>query len=107
VLGTVCTVNTLHIMGWSEVASLFAALPAVTEPGALLVVYGPFSDGGRHTGPGNAAFDTALRAAAPKRGLRDVEAVAARAREVGFEPVSDLPMPADKRCLVWRRPESA
>lgn len=99
----VFTANTLHIMGWAEVASLFAALPDVTEPHALLVVYGPFSYGGRHTGPGNAAFDASLRAADPKRGLRDVEAVDALARQAGFEPVSDLPMPADNRCLVWRR----
>jgi SAM-dependent methyltransferase len=99
----VFTANTLHIMGWSEVTSLFAALPGVTEPGARLVVYGPFSYGGRHTGPGNAAFDASLRTADPKRGLRDVEAVDALAREASFEGLSDLPMPADNRCLVWRR----
>jgi SAM-dependent methyltransferase len=99
----VFTANTLHIMGWAQVESLFAALPGVTEPGAVLAVYGPFSYGGRHTGPGNAAFDASLRSADPRRGLRDVEAVDALARAVGFESVSDLPMPADNRCLIWRR----
>jgi len=99
----VFTANTLHIMGWAEVVRFFAALPGVTAPGARLVVYGPFSYGGRHTGPGNAAFDASLRAGDPRRGLRDVEAVDALAREAGFALASDLAMPADNRCLVWQR----
>ena len=72
-------------------------------PGAVLAVYGPFNYGGRFTGPGNAAFDAQLRAADPARGLRDVEAVDALAREAGFALLEDRAMPADNRCLVWRR----
>jgi hypothetical protein len=96
------TANTLHIMPWSAVERLFDALPAVLGPGAVLAVYGPFNVGGRFTGPGNAAFDSALRAADPARGIRDLEAVDALARRAGFGPVAVHPMPADNRCLVWR-----
>lgn len=99
----VFSANTLHIMPWTSVEALFDALPAVCEPDAILVVYGPFRIGGRHTGAGNVAFDASLRAADPTRGLRDLEAVDALARRAGFGAVEVVAMPADNRCLVWRR----
>lgn len=100
----VFTANTLHIMGWPEVMRLFAELPRVLAPGGRLLVYGPFNRDGRFTSEGNAAFDAALRQADPRRGLRDVEAVDALARAAGLQAVDDLTMPANNRCLVWRRP---
>ncbi len=99
----VFSANTLHIMGWPEVERLFAALPGVTEPGARLVVYGPFHRGGRPTSDSNAAFDAALRTEAPWRGVRDFEAVDALARGAGFTLLEDREMPANNRCLVWQR----
>lgn len=96
------TANTLHIAPWPAVERLFESLPAVLEPGAVLAVYGPFNLGGRFTGPGNEAFDAALRAADPARGLRDLEAVDALARRAGFGSNEVLGMPADNRCVVWR-----
>jgi SAM-dependent methyltransferase len=97
------TANTLHIMPWTAVERLFGTLPAVLEPDAVLVAYGPFNVGGRFTGPGNAAFDATLRAADPSRGIRDLEAIDALARRAGFGPAAVHPLPADNRCLVWRR----
>ena len=97
------TANTLHIMPWTSVERLFARLPAVLAPDAVLAAYGPFNVGGRFTGPGNAAFDATLRGADPARGIRDLEAVDALARRAGFGPVQVHLMPADNRCLVWRR----
>jgi cyclopropane fatty-acyl-phospholipid synthase-like methyltransferase len=100
----VFSANTLHIMGWPEVQRLFEGLPALMHAGALLLVYGPFNVGGRFTSPGNEAFDAVLRAENPARGLRDAEAVDALARSVGLQPVEHRAMPANNRCLVWRRP---
>ncbi len=97
------TANTLHIMGWDEVQRLFALLPSMLEPGGLLTVYGPFNEGGAFTSPSNAAFDAALRQADPKRGIRDVEAVDALAQAAGFTLIDDRAMPANNRCLTWRR----
>lgn len=99
--------NTLHIMGWPEVEALFAGLPTVLADDARLTIYGPFNYGGRFTSPSNAAFDAGLRADDPKRGIRDFEAVDALARGIGFELVEDLAMPANNRCLSWRRPGKA
>src|SRR5262249_43802927 len=95
--------NTLHIMSWIEVERMFARLPRVLEADATLAIYGPFNYGGRFTSESNAAFDRELRAHAPHRGLRDVEAVDALARAIGFEMIEDVAMPANNRCLVWRR----
>lgn len=99
----VFSANTLHIMGWHEVEALFAGLPAVLADDARLTIYGPFNYGGCFTSPSNAAFDASLRADDPKRGIRDFEAVDALARGIGFTLVEDLAMPANNRCLSWRR----
>lgn len=99
----VFSANTLHIMPWPTVQSLFAMLREVSVAGARLVVYGPFNYGGEFTGPGNVAFDAALKAADPRRGIRDFEAVDALARTAGFALIEDVAMPADNRCLVWQR----
>ena len=100
----VFSANTLHIMGWPEVERLFAALPDVLDDAATLAIYGPFNFGGSFTSDSNAAFDASLRARDPRQGLRDAEAVDALARAAGFGSLEDRAMPANNRCLVWRRP---
>lgn len=99
----VFSANTLHIMAWGEVVLLFAGLPAVMSPGALLTVYGPFNEGGRFSSASNADFDAALRAAEPQRGIRDIEAVDALAQAAGLVRVADRAMPANNRLLTWQR----
>lgn len=99
----VFSANTLHIMGWKEVERMFAALPGLTRRGAVLVIYGPFNYEGRYTSPSNAQFDEALHSADPRRGLRDFEEVDALAGAAGFALQEDREMPANNRCLVWKR----
>lgn len=95
--------NTLHIMSWAEVEQMFARLPQVMTSDAKLAVYGPFNYEGQFTSDSNAAFDAALRAAVPHRGIRDFEAVDILARRAGLQLVEDRAMPANNRCLVWQR----
>jgi cyclopropane fatty-acyl-phospholipid synthase-like methyltransferase len=99
----VFTANTLHIMGWPEVRALFAALPRVLAPDAVLAVYGPFNYDGRFTSPSNAAFDEWLKHRSAHSGIRDFAAVDELARSIGFALVEDRAMPANNRALVWRR----
>ncbi len=99
----VFSANTLHIMGWSEVERFFAQLPTMLEPNAVLAIYGPFNYNGRFSSESNAAFDAALRADNPKRGIRDFEAVDVLAKRIGFALIEDCAMPANNRCLVWHR----
>lgn len=95
--------NTLHIMAWPEVEAMFAGLDGALESDAKLVIYGPFNYGGRYSSESNAAFDATLKSRAPQMGIRDFEAVDALARGIGFALVEDVAMPANNRCLVWRR----
>ena len=95
--------NTLHIMSWSEVETLFAHLPDISTDDATLVVYGPFNYGGRYSSESNASFDQWLKARGAHMAIRDAEAVHALAARAGFRPVADIAMPANNRCLVWRR----
>lgn len=99
----VFTANTLHIMGWDEVQRLFAGLGAWLPAQGLFTAYGPFNYAGRFTSDGNARFDASLRAADPRRGIRDFEAVDALARGAGLQLLEDRAMPANNRCLTWRR----
>ena len=95
--------NTLHIMSWPEVEQMFAALPALTTPDAKLVIYGPFNYGGKFTSASNAAFDESLRQRVPHMGIRDFADVDQLAQSAGFVLLDDVAMPANNRCLVWRR----
>lgn len=99
----VFTANTLHIMGWEQVQALFAGLPSLMAPEGLLVAYGPFNYNGAFTSDSNRNFDGWLKARDPRSGIRDFEAVDALARAQQLELQEDVAMPANNRCLVWRR----
>jgi len=95
--------NTLHIMGWPEVAHFFAGVGALLAPGGVLVVYGPFNTNGAFTSESNARFDAWLKARDPASGVRDFEAVDALARAQDLILQQDIAMPANNRTLVWRK----
>ena len=99
----VFSANTLHIMGWEEVQALFAGLPSLMAPDALFIAYGPFNYNGAFTSDSNQHFDGWLKARDPRSGIRDFEAVDALARAQQLELQEDVAMPANNRCLVWRR----
>ncbi|NUS38382.1 MAG: DUF938 domain-containing protein [Lysobacter sp.] len=103
----VFSANSLHIMGWEEVEAFFAGVDrALGDAGSrtgTLVVYGPFNYGGAYTSESNRAFDDWLKARDPRSGIRDVAAVDALAHGVGLRLTDDMAMPANNRCLVWRR----
>lgn len=95
--------NTLHIMAWAQVEATFARMRDVLAGDATLVIYGPFNYAGRFTSASNAAFDASLKARDPRMGIRDFEAVNRLAGQAGLALLEDRAMPANNRCLVWRR----
>jgi SAM-dependent methyltransferase len=99
----VFSANTLHIMGWPEVEQMFAGVGRVLADDGVLAIYGPFNVDGQFTSDSNAAFDAALRAADPRRGIRDRAAVDALAAAQGLQRIGEHLLPANNRCLVWRR----
>jgi SAM-dependent methyltransferase len=99
----VFSANTLHIMSWADVEAMFAGIARVLRNGGTLAIYGPFNLGGRFTSDSNEAFDRALRAAVPHRGIRDTADVDALAQRHGLLLIADHALPANNRCRVWRR----
>jgi cyclopropane fatty-acyl-phospholipid synthase-like methyltransferase len=99
----VFSANTLHIMSWSEVGSLFRRLDFVLAADAVLAIYGPFNYNGQFTSESNAAFNDWLRARGEHMAIRDFEAVNALAGTIGLRLLQDIAMPANNRMLIWRR----
>ncbi|KLD77105.1 DUF938 domain-containing protein [Xanthomonas hyacinthi] len=101
----VFTANTLHIMGWSAVQAFFAGVGRLLadRDGGTLAVYGPFNYGGAFSSDSNREFDAWLKVRDAASGIRDFEAIDALAQAQGLLLQEDVAMPANNRCLVWRR----
>jgi SAM-dependent methyltransferase len=95
--------NTLHIVSWPAVRSLFEGVAERLAPGGRLVIYGPFRYAGEFTSPSNAAFDQALRSRDPASGIRDFEAVLELATAQRLRLLADYAMPANNQLLAWQR----
>ena len=95
--------NTLHIMSWEEVEKFFAGMAGVLIDPGIVCIYGPFNYDGAYTSDSNARFDQMLRGRDPASGIRDFEAVDGLARQIGLTLLEDYAMPANNRCLVWKR----
>jgi SAM-dependent methyltransferase len=99
--------NTCHIMPAAALPQLLAGAGQVLRPGGLLLLYGPFHDGGVHTAASNAAFDAHLHSLDPAMGVRDARELQDHARGLGLEPLADVAMPANNRTLVLKRRHAA
>jgi len=99
----VFSANSCHIMAAGSVAILVAGAARRLGPGGLLLLYGPFQDGGIHTAASNAAFDAHLRSLDPAMGLRDAQEIKRWAQNHGLRAKADQPMPAQNRTLVFQR----
>jgi SAM-dependent methyltransferase len=99
----VFTANTLHIMPAAAVPFLLAGSARVLASGGLLLIYGPFRYGERHTAESNAAFDAHLRSLDPAMGVRDAEGLIGEASALGLHLLADETMPANNRFLVLRK----
>jgi hypothetical protein len=102
----VFSANTAHIMPAEAVPSLLTGSASGLRPGGLLLLYGPFRYGSRHTAASNEAFDAHLRSLDPGMGIRDARLVVAEAAGVGLQLREDVAMPANNRTLVFERIET-
>lgn len=99
----VFTANTLHIMPSENTVKLFEGLNDTMVTGGVLCIYGPFKYNGKHTSESNRKFDEFLRTRDPRSGIRDFEYVNGIANRFGFTLVKDHDMPANNRCIVWKK----
>lgn len=103
----VFSANTTHIMATASVSRLLVGAAGVLVPGGLLLLYGPFHEGGVPTAASNAAFDAHLRSLDPTMGVRDARELREQASALGLEPSADVAMPANNRILIFRRSGAA
>lgn len=103
-LTAVLSMNVIHIAPVRVAEGIVRGAGHALGPGGLLVFYGPFVEHGEHTGEGNRQFDARLRAENPEWGVRDVDDLTGLARAAGLVPAALVPMPANNRLLIFRRP---
>lgn len=96
----VVCINMIHIAPWRAATGLIEGAAGVLSPGARLILYGPFREGGRHTAPSNEAFDRSLRAQNPDWGVRDLDEVSAFAARHDLLLAARVAMPANNLCVV-------
>lgn len=99
----ILAINMVHISPWAATAGLMRGAARLLSAGAPLYLYGAYRQAGVETAPSNEAFDQSLKARDPEWGLRDLEAVAAEAKENGLALESVTPMPANNLSLVFRK----
>jgi cyclopropane fatty-acyl-phospholipid synthase-like methyltransferase len=94
--------NTVHIMSWPEVASLFVGIGKVLVAGGCFALYGPFNYDGQYTSDSNRRFDGWLKQRDALSGIRDFADLNRLAQAQGLKFEEDIEMPVNNRILVWR-----
>ncbi|MGD1924257.1 MAG: DUF938 domain-containing protein [Paracoccaceae bacterium] len=98
----VMSINVIHIAPWVVAQGIMRGAGRMA-PGGALLFYGPFREGGAHTGEGNARFDESLRAQDPTWGIRDIADVTVEAARHGFDAPEVTVMPANNRLVYFRK----
>ena len=101
-LAVLCA-NVIHIAPWRVTEGLVAGAGRYLGPEGLLLLYGAFMRGGKHTAPSNEAFDLSLRQGNAEWGVRDIEAVEEVAARAGLSLIEVAEMPANNLTLVFGR----
>lgn len=96
-------INMIHISPWEATQALMRNAGRILAKGAPLYLYGPYRQKGVVTADSNEAFDADLKSRNPQWGLRQLDDVAALAREAGFSGPVVTPMPANNLSVVFRR----
>ena len=102
-VSAIVAINLIHIAPWPCCVALVAEAARLLPPHGPLIFYGPFRRGGEHCSDRNLAFDQSLRSRCAEWGVRDLEAVEALARDVGFTSMQFREMPANNLALACFR----
>lgn len=99
----VYSANCFHIMGTEAVERSVEGGANCLKAGGVFAIYGPFNYAGKYTSESNARFDAFLRARDAASGIKDFEWVDEIAGGAGLELSRDVEMPANNRCLIWKK----
>lgn len=96
-------INMIHISPWEATTGLLAGAGRLLRAGGVLITYGPYTRGGRHTAPSNEAFDASLRARNAGWGVRDIDDLERAGAGQGLALREIVDMPANNFTLVFQR----
>lgn len=99
----VYTANSFHIMNTTMVAACIEGIGRCLKPGGVFAVYGPFNYDGAYTSESNARFDQMLKSRDSESGIRNFEWIEELAGKVQLDLLEDVEMPANNRCLIWKK----
>ncbi|MBA2466326.1 MAG: DUF938 domain-containing protein, partial [Sphingomonas sp.] len=91
----VLCINMVHISPWASALGLLDGAARSLNPGAPLILYGPWTIKGVETAPSNLAFDADLKSRDPRWGLRSLDEFKIEAAERGFSFEQCRMMPAN------------
>jgi hypothetical protein len=95
--------NMIHIAPWECCLGLMAGAGRILGPLGVLILYGPFMRGGKHTSQSNAQFDNSLKERDPAWGIRDLDTVTKVAKSCGLVCSEVVEMPANNLTVVLKR----
>ena len=102
-ISAIANINMIHIAPWEACLGLMAGAGRILPPGGILYLYGPFTRGGKHTAPSNAAFDESLKEQNPDWGVRDLDKVIKVANSQQLTLVKTIAMPANNLSVIFQR----
>jgi hypothetical protein len=99
----ILSINMVHISPWKSALGLLDGAARLLEPGAPLIMYGPWLKADIPTAPSNLDFDADLKRRDPEWGLRKVEEFATESEARGLRLEATRVMPANNLMLLFRR----